>query len=100
MEKEVLIYSDPINDITRMSKNESNRRIAHNTNYEVLKSNIIEFYNDIANIFENLENKCNDFQLDEIVINAEIGINGKVGFMGTGIEGSAKSGISFKLKRK
>jgi hypothetical protein len=65
------------------------------------KIEVESFYDNMATVLEGLQSKKNNgFILEEITINAEVGAKGAVGFLGTGVEGSAKAGISFKLKRQ
>lgn len=108
MDKQIIIYHGEVEEVSvrRGSDDESETgskkvkgREKNTVLLSKLKSNIDEFYEDISSIFANLRDKEKGFVLEEIVVNAEIGIDGKLGFMGTGIGGSAKAGISFKLKK-
>ena len=90
-----------LDDVPEMVRGESiTERIPQEVNLKVFKEKIEQFYDDVLVAFSDIPNEKKGFKLDEITVNVEIGVEGKVGFLGSGVGGSAKAGISFKLKRQ
>ncbi|GET35192.1 hypothetical protein PbJCM13498_40550 [Prolixibacter bellariivorans] len=101
MSKKVTLFTEKYDTKRGDNKSLFSKRVPTTIELEELQKNIIEFNENISIIIESLKSdESTDFLLDEITINAEIGLSGSVGFMGTGVSGAAKAGISFTLKKK
>ncbi|GAB5527510.1 MAG: hypothetical protein Roseis2KO_53820 [Roseivirga sp.] len=91
--KSIIIFGDN----TPQVMGKSNR--ANEISVEDLSVEAKEFYSNMTEVLEGIEPENSEFKLKEIVINAEVSVSGKIGFLGTGVESAMKGSISFKLTK-
>jgi predicted nucleic acid-binding Zn-ribbon protein len=67
---------------------------------EQISKEVSNFQITINNILGKIDDSDSKFKLDEITVNAEISLEGKIGIMGFGAKTTATGGITFKFTRK
>lgn len=66
----------------------------------VLAENVKLFLSQIESILEGTPEEVGNFRFTEIVVSAEVSGSGKLALFGSGIEGGAKGGLTFKFQKK
>ena len=83
-------------DIVSTSRGSSLRELP----IEVLAENINIFLFEIETILQKAPQDLGKFQFTEVTVSAEISAQGKLVLLGTGLETSAKGGLTFKFERR
>lgn len=66
----------------------------------VLQKELNKFLDTLDNILRESKKEIGDFEIDRLEVFAEVEGNGRVGFLGTGIQVGVGGGIKIVLKRK
>lgn len=67
---------------------------------EALAGGIESFLQMLADVIQRAPEAVGAFSLTELTLSAEVTAQGKLVLLGTGVESSAKGGITFKFERK
>jgi hypothetical protein len=67
---------------------------------DLLRERFDDFMDKLQSIVHSAEKQAGDFQLAEIQFSAEITADGEFKLVGTGVGVTAKSGVTFILKRR
>lgn len=76
------------------------KRKEQNIDRDVLQKELNKFLDTLDNILRESKKVIGDFEIDRLEVFAEVEGNGRVGFLGTGIQVGAGGGIKIVLKRK
>ena len=78
----------------------SRKSLAKEIPVETLSENVNIFLAKIESILKKAPEEAGNFKLVELAVTAEVSAKGGLALMGTGIEASAKGGLTFKFQRK
>jgi len=67
---------------------------------DTVSGNMVQFVNQLDQIFQSIPQNVAEFQLDEVTVSAEITASGSFLLLGSGVEAAGSGAISFKFSRK